>query len=588
MTGVFGSCEGPKWTFENGFYCITGIEHCVTGEPLKIPEAPDVVTGVKIGDDPTVYEPDADGCITLPATEDLFGSGIISDDGTTLTVQFPNMDGPVDICLDPVKGAVLLDGEGNVISQIPVIDGILQLPDQSICWGTNDDGCVVVGIKHCQTGEFLVLDYVTSVSGPGVTVDGKDVTVGQSSFSQDPDTGVITHTASDGTDVTADTKYSTTVPAPEGFHTITTDDGVATQVCLTPVKTVNGVTPDINGNVNAADLFSTTTDNGDGTYTTVNADGTPVTWSGDTFASGNENGDGTATITFSDSSKLTFCLNPVKSVMQNEDGLGATVTLADGTSGQLTYPSATILDCDKKPYDLNTARFNAIGQMASRGDGLYSDLTKLGYANPDAVAGDADFCLPNTPSCPELPRMVVDKEARVVRCWDGDKWSDPLPFAGTERLYFDFTQVALTFDDAALQALNGAGFVDIASEIFEWTNPYCYPVWCSSTFTSDMLYRGHEGFRAEVRRVDGDVLSPGDNYIYKSIGQVEFDTRRLNPGTSDSLNAVTREQRVKVSPGETVVLNEDTEIRVLNYTPNATNSFRINSRSLCVECEPCP
>jgi len=87
--------------------------------------------------------------------------------------------------------------------------------------------------------------------------------------------------------------------------------------------------------------LSTTTDNGDGTYTTINADGTPVTWSGDTFASGTDNGDGTATITFSDGSALTFCLNPVKSVVQNEDGLGATVALADGTAGQLAYPTST-------------------------------------------------------------------------------------------------------------------------------------------------------------------------------------------------------------------------------------------------------
>lgn len=224
---AFGSCEGPKWTFENGFYCITGIEHCVTGEPLKIPGAPDVVTGVKLGDDPTIYEPDEDGVITLPQSEDLFGSGVISEDGTTLTVQFPNMDAPVDICLDPVKGAVLLDDEGNVISEVPVVDGILQLPDQSICWGTNDDGLVVVGIKHCQTGEFLVLDYAVSVSGPGVTDDGAgNYTVGQSNFDYDPETGVITHTSADGTPTTAETKHSTTVPSADGTgKIITTDDG---------------------------------------------------------------------------------------------------------------------------------------------------------------------------------------------------------------------------------------------------------------------------------------------------------------------------------------------------------------------------
>jgi len=235
-----------------------------------------------------------------------------------------------------------------------------------ICWGLNEDGCPVVSIPNCITGDPLVIGAVQTVSGnvvdnadpknpvitavASVTGDGVDNTDPQnpvvnvppaSALIQDEGTGVITHTAGDGTESTAETKHSTTVPEPDGFHTITTDDGVSTQVCLAPVKTINGVVPDITGNVNVADLLSTTTDNGDGTFTTVNADGTPVTWSGDTFASGADNGNGTATITFSDASTLTFCLNPVKSVVQNEDGLGATVTLADGTIGQLAYPTSS-------------------------------------------------------------------------------------------------------------------------------------------------------------------------------------------------------------------------------------------------------
>lgn len=83
-----------------------------------------------------------------------------------------------------------------------------------------------------------VVTAVLFVSGSGVdNTDPLNPVIGQSSFSQDSATGVITHTSADGTTVTAETKHSTTVPSADGTsHTITTDDGVATTVCVDQFK----------------------------------------------------------------------------------------------------------------------------------------------------------------------------------------------------------------------------------------------------------------------------------------------------------------------------------------------------------------
>ena len=320
MASVFGSCKDVDTfvTIEENLFDANGNEIIrftsadgantfdVCKNPLK---------GATLNGEP-VDAPD--GILIL---EDMFGAGVVSADGSTYTVTLPGQ-APVDICLNPVKTVSTVDANGVLIEgpNAPDADGNADAVGSTATPSAD-------GTQH----NILTSDGVVT----SVCLNPAKSTV------QDPATGVITTTYADGTTDTSDTKYSTTVPAPAGFHTITTDDGVATAVCLTPLKSINGVTGDINGNVNVADLFSNTVDNGDNTYTTTNSDGTDVTWSGDTFASQMDNGDGTVTFTMADGSTVTLCLNPVKTAVQNADGLGATVTYADGTTGQLAYPTST-------------------------------------------------------------------------------------------------------------------------------------------------------------------------------------------------------------------------------------------------------
>ena len=318
MSNVFGSCKDKHTLWEEGVdendNPQVTFESNVDGqEPVSLCLNP--VKGATLNGEPVTVEA---GLLIL---EDMFGSGVVSTDGSTYTITLPGQ-APVQICLDPVKGVQTVDADGNVI--VAAVG-----PDAA---GT--DSAVGSTATPSADGTQHIL----------LTSDGVETAVclnPAKSTVQDPATGVITTTYADGTTDTSDTKYSTTVPAPEGFHTITTDDGVTTAVCLTPLKSINGVTGDINGNVNVADLFSNTVDNGDGTYTTTNSDSTTVTWSGDTFATQMDNGNGTVTFTMADGSTVTLCLNPVKSVVQTADGLGATVTYADGTTGTLAYPAST-------------------------------------------------------------------------------------------------------------------------------------------------------------------------------------------------------------------------------------------------------
>lgn len=430
---AFGKCEGPTWTFDGKNWVIT-IPHCVDGSNLLMPK----FKGVQFDGDPQIYAPDEETClVNLPAPLQC----VVSEDGATITLTSPDKAEPVTLKVQAITGAVMLDEDG-VATEVPVEDCILQLPKpEEICWGEDENNCPVVGIKHCQTGELLVLDQVqsvtgnvvddsdpknviieavVSVTGPGVdTTDPQNPVVNQSNFDYDPETGVITHTAADGTPVTADTKHSTTEPVVAGFHDITTDDGVTTRVCLTPIKTVNGVAPDINGNVNAADLFSTTVDNGDGTFTTTNPDGVLVTWSGDTFASQMDNGNGTVTFTMADGSTVTLCLNPVKDIRENADG-SHTVVYADGTDG-VTIPGndgtasqgiagTNTIDGDGNPVPVGTPVINFY-------DGAGNYVNSCTKSSPDCYIY-VDLC--NPAGIRLVAKINVDDDAAAPTYYNTD------------------------------------------------------------------------------------------------------------------------------------------------------------------------
>ena len=387
---AFGGCDnGIKWSYDDdGNICVAGIPNCITGEDLKIPGIP----------------------------EDKFTTGVISEDGSTLTLE--NLDGvpgTVNICLNPTKGAVIIEADGGQ-TEVPIVDGILQLqaPEEpeEICWGLDENGCPVLNIKNCITGEDLVIDAVQEVTGnvvnnvdpkrPVITavasvtgdgVDGGDgqnpvITQGTVSDQANGLSGIVTDWTGAACEFLKADAYSpsSTEATPAGFHTITTSDGVATPVCLNPLKSVNGITGDINGNVNIADLFSNTVDNGNGTFTTTNSDGSTVTWSGDTFATQADNGDGTVTFTMSDGSSVTLCLNPVKSIIPNDSRTGAVVTYADGTTQNVTYTRVTSsdssvnVDFNTGIYDLSVTHPNPIDNTVALPEGFHTITTSDGVS----------------------------------------------------------------------------------------------------------------------------------------------------------------------------------------------------------------
>ena len=90
------------------------------------------------------------------------------------------------------------------------------------------------------------------------------------------------------------------------------------------------------------DTSSVATDNGDGTWTITNADG-----SGVTILSGNivDNGDGTCTISFPDGSTKTFATDTDTWVTWVDNGDGtATLTDPDGNTLDVCINCATLVD----------------------------------------------------------------------------------------------------------------------------------------------------------------------------------------------------------------------------------------------------
>ena len=610
MSNVFGSCLDKHATWEVIDGQVTFSSNVEGQDPVTL--CLDPIKGATLNGEPVAIE---EGILIL---EDMFGSGIVSADGSTYTITLPGEE-PVDICLNPVK-TVTGTNVDNADPQNPVVSG--STTDTS---GAPDTNVITTGDGEVTP---VCLNPVKSVSGAGVD-------------NTDPQNPVING-------------LSTTVAAPDGFHTITTDDGVATAVCLTPLKSINGITGDINGNVNVADLFSNTVDNGDGTYTTTNSDSSTVTWSGDTFASQMDNGDGTVTFTMADGSTVTLCLNPVKSVVQNPDGLGATVTYADSTVAQLAYPTSTATQdaaagttttihpdgtthtsCDAPVKDVLDSEGNSVvtdqvaqlpassvSSFTSNGDGTTThdagdgsapttniqedivdggsnlvatdgvtinpildwdgtpiDVTAskiLDYSGKDisqlgrkiVFAGyDATGCKPIAPTeCPELPAVTVDPTNCYLWCWDGAAWSDPIPFPDSEVLSAGSTGT-IVVDDAGIQA--GSGWVTVYSAKVTWVNESCVPVFAISNNFGAWRYRGQAGQRIEVRTVD--CTGGTDNMTVGGNPGGSLDSSRMNAGLVDVTALNYRNQWKKVQPGETLCSDVCYDIRRLNYTPDPAN-----------------
>ena len=482
-----------------------------------------------------------------------------------------------------------------------------------------EEGIGYVSDPDKSLASGLVEDTVDGYSEQGVSdgsqldAEGDPIPAGNKITTFYDATGAVVNSRDD-----EKTQGSTTTPSADGIgQVITTSDNETTFVCDKQFKGLR--------------------DNGDGTKTEIFVDQAGVESTGLTLAEPTQSGepqlgvvdaDGNTTYVDADGVTQTVAatdvnqdpVDPSQAVWNMVDGSGTylgskpcndqtvmsqnadgvvdpvdsasgnqSVVITDGGSNMVGADGRTIrplLDCEDNPIDVADDRFTSINTMLAAGDGFYTDLAVLGYANPDAVAGDSDYCVPNKPVCPELPRLAVDREARVARCWVGNQWSSPLPFAGRERIYFEQTQSAEVYDDTTIQGWQGAGWVELSAQSVEFTNENCYPVWCSSVYEANFLYRGDAGSRAEFRRTDAST--PADDYTYKSLLTTGFDTRRFNAGTSDTKSILKREQRTKVGPGEKVTLSEVTEIRMLNYEASASNTISLSSWSLCIECEPCP
>ena len=156
-------------------------------------------------------------------------------------------------------------------------------------WAYDEDGGFIVTIPNCTTGADLKFQGGTDKFTSGrISPDGKTLTL---------------------TDL----------------------DGVPGQVSVTlnPVAGITGAGVDNTDPQNPIISAPVTTDNGDGTFTTVNADQSVVNWTSDTpdtFTQFADNGDGTITFTMPNGSAVTLAADPIKSVTQNAAGDVAVLT----------------------------------------------------------------------------------------------------------------------------------------------------------------------------------------------------------------------------------------------------------------------
>jgi len=135
-------------------------------------------------------------------------------------------------------------------------------------------------------------------------------------------------------------------------------------------------------------------------------------------------------------------LNPVKSVVQNEDNLGATVTLADGTTGALTYPAplqASVVDnADNTATveiggvscDLSTLRWQAAECGVTATDTKTGNLVAtipvfedMGVFWPTGLVFEGGQCPPVEPPCTEFNAIAIDPDGRPWEYVAGGDWN---------------------------------------------------------------------------------------------------------------------------------------------------------------------
>ena len=235
--------------------------------------------------------------------------GLFDASGNSI-VRFTSADGEstLDLCLDPLKG-ITVNGV-----PVEVVDGVVNLEFADDLFGS------AVVTADTATITFPGQEPFDVCLNPVKTVNG------------------VVPDASGNVELPS----STTVPNADGtVHTITTDDGVPTDVCTDPIKTLvdneDGTwTATSQGGLVTLIETGTVVDNGDGSGTVTLPDGStcdfvkaplPPALSSTVV----DNGDGTATITQTDgTTKDVLCAGTVSSVADNGDGT-ATITQNDGT-----------------------------------------------------------------------------------------------------------------------------------------------------------------------------------------------------------------------------------------------------------------
>lgn len=236
MSNVFGNCEDNDTfvTFDDTLFDSNGdrIVRFTSADGLQqVDVCLDPVKGATIAGAPVEV---VNGILVLP--EDIFGSGEVSTDGKLYTLTFPNQT-PVTLCLDPVK-SVVQGEDGDTVVTTQSGDQNTLVSSKAVTEGTSTTTTHPDGSEH------------TSCNDPVKTVTGNVVD------NTDPVNPVVTAVQSvtgdsvDNADpANPEIASSSTEATPEGFHTITTADGVETPVCLAPVKSINGESPDSLGNV---------------------------------------------------------------------------------------------------------------------------------------------------------------------------------------------------------------------------------------------------------------------------------------------------------------------------------------------------
>ena len=159
-------------------------------------------------------------------------------------------------------------------------------------------------------------------------------------------------------------------------------------------------------------------------------------------------------------------------------------------------------DCEGNLIDPSSETWLTDQRMAAQQVGLF--IAWPGYANTDAVAGDADFCVPAVPICPQRHYRTTDIAKGVDWYWDTAAWV-MCGFCALTAAQSNSTQYAdpeiLDWDDAALAGLLGEGLIPRIDLEKQLKNTDCVP-WCVRTH-----FRTHS---------TGSLID--DNYMQISMG----------------------------------------------------------------------